>query len=393
MSNRFLYGFLFISVASSMVRGMSLFVINLYALHLGANLVELGLIRGISGLGILLTVLPVGFLVDRYGAKKFYIIGELFGALLNLSLVVIATPGELITRNILIGFTMALRFTPLQTIFLGQLDAIGKRKAGWHRGSTFLGLLFLGPLLGGYLVKFWDYHTIFIVTTLFMLLIAGLGCLFLPEASSKVSGTSQPETINDGLFKQFGFLFGNKVLVRATLFEGLNAACFSIFSTFILAVAIGRFHLAPNLAGDLVSSGGAAFMVVVFLGGYILTKENHNRLMLTSFAVIIGGLLLLAMADNQHQLLLGTLLLCLSLGMTTLITFTQISGINGKKGKIIGFYATSSSLGHTFGPIVGGVIGKWYGPQAVFLSMVPLFFLFGLIRVFMATNNQEVLDE
>jgi len=51
------FSFLFVNMLSGIVRGTTMFVVNLYAIHLGANMLELGLLRGITGFSILIAAL------------------------------------------------------------------------------------------------------------------------------------------------------------------------------------------------------------------------------------------------------------------------------------------------------------------------------------------------
>jgi len=62
--NELILRFMFINISSGIAVGMMNFIIPVYALSLNATSTEIGLIKGISGIGDLLVVLPAGFLVD-----------------------------------------------------------------------------------------------------------------------------------------------------------------------------------------------------------------------------------------------------------------------------------------------------------------------------------------
>lgn len=394
MNGSFIFWFLVVNIASSTSRGVSLFVINLYAIHLGANAAELGLIRGLTGFGILLSVLPVGCLVDHFGAKRFYLLGELGGALLTVSLLFIVHPSELILQSAVMGISMAFRFTALQAMFLDEMSSFGSHKAGWYRGSTLLGAVFLGPLLGGYLVQCSSYQMIFLVTSACMLLSAIPAMLHFHERRQerpKILRIPTSERLA-GFWRQLREIMGNRTMLHATMAEGLSSACYATFSVFVLALAMDRFKLPAHMAGNVVSAGGAAFIAMVMFGGILLRTGNYLPRLLGCFGGAIAGLLLLASATSTFCLLAGTMVLCISLGLLTLVTFTLVSRVEGQKGQVVGVYATSTSLGHTVVPILGGVVGKLFGPQTVFLSLVPLFLLFG-VGMYLTDHYQEVLDE
>jgi len=155
----------------------------------------------------------------------------------------------------------------------------------------------------------------------------------------------------------------------------LNSACFSVFSVFVLAVALKVFFFTPQAAGRLISFGGGAFVLAVFCGGFVVENIRFHKALLGSFAATILGLLLLAMAQHGAFLWAGAVVLGLAMGITNVLTIMRVSNVRGRTGQVAGFYNVSTSLGNTVGPMAGGLIGKIFGPQAVFVLFIPLFVL------------------
>ncbi len=388
------FSFLLVNMLSGIVRGTTMFVVNLYAIHLGANMFELGLLRGITGFSILIAALPLGFLADQIGGRRLYLFGEISGAILNLSLLVVTTPAELILRSGLIGLTMSFRIAAMQSTLLEQLQVIGKNKAGWLRGSNFIGMLFLGPLIGALLLKHFSYNSVFIITSVAMAAVIVLAWLTLKQ-EARHSETPQLRfqfSFVTHLFKQVVLMARNRQLVTATLSEGLNSACFSVFSVFVLAVALKVFSFTPQSAGQLISLGGGAFVFAVFFGGFAVEHLEFKKALLGSFAVTILGLTLLALAQRGTFLWAGAVVLGLALGVTNVLTIMRVSNVRGRTGQVAGFYNVSTSLGNTIGPMAGGLVGKLFGPQAVFFLFIPLFALCGTWMFFNSTTL-EVCDE
>ena len=378
-SRKVFISFLLVNTLSGIVRGTTMFVVNLYAIHLGASLFELGLIRGVTGFSILIASLPLGFLADRLGARRLYLFGEITGALLNLSLLLVGTPKELIIRSGLIGLTMAFRIAAMQSTLLKQLKVIGRNKAGWLRGSNFIGMLFLGPLIAAWLMKYFDYNTIFIVTSLAMVAVIAMSAVVLKD--DRLESAKRPLRLGLSgvrhVAEQMSAMFKNKSLVNATLSEGLNSACFSVFSVFVLAVALKVFSFSPQSAGRLISLGGAAFVIAVLFGGFLVEHVDFKKGLLGTFSTTILGLVLMALAQHHTWLWVGAVILGLAMGLTNVMTIMRVSNVTGRTGQVAGFYNASTSLGNTFGPMIGGVVGKLFGPQAVFALFVPLFILCG----------------
>jgi len=163
--NRLLAGFLAVSITAGCSAGIMQFVLPLYALNLG-----IGLIRGMGPIGGLLTTLPGGFLIDRFGPRRVYIACGVFDVLF-IGLIPTASSRELLMIYLFVGGGVATtRWTALNSSFLERLDNFGLIRAGWMRAAMAVGLSLFGPLIGGQLIKFTGYPVSFGVIALLILL-------------------------------------------------------------------------------------------------------------------------------------------------------------------------------------------------------------------------------
>ncbi len=81
-ANGLILKFMLINISTGIAMGMMNLILPIYAISLNATSTQIGLIKGISGLGDLLIVLPAGFLVDYLGSKKMYSISAVLGAII-----------------------------------------------------------------------------------------------------------------------------------------------------------------------------------------------------------------------------------------------------------------------------------------------------------------------
>ena len=72
--------------------GIISMVLPLFAISIGASTSQVGIIKGMSGIGALIMVLPSGLLVDNYGAKRLYVFGSIFSALTTFMLALSISP-------------------------------------------------------------------------------------------------------------------------------------------------------------------------------------------------------------------------------------------------------------------------------------------------------------
>ena len=147
----FLAGFMLLAAFSGATIGMAKIVTTLYALHIGASPMQLGVISAMESLGMVLLTLPAGFVIARYGARRVYFLASLGPLLLNLAIPLAGSWLWLAAARLLIGLCIPFRIVAMNSAFLRQLRHIGNDKAGWYRGALTLGMGLLGPLLGNWL--------------------------------------------------------------------------------------------------------------------------------------------------------------------------------------------------------------------------------------------------
>lgn len=375
-NNKIILGFIMLNILSGTAGGMLQMIVPLYALSINADTAQVGLIKGISGLGLMLLVLPSGFLIDHYGSRKLYVIGGIIFSLTIFLLPFAAVPAIIMIIMLFQGFGNSLRFTSLNAAFFKNLKSIGKDKAGWYKGSMSIGLTFLGPLIGGYIVQFVSYKSIFvyigIVTLIPIILLLSL---------NKKGNTIRPINIVN-IFKEqivdFKLILKNKTIRQSILVESLSTAAFSCFVTFIVILVVKNYRLQSYYASWLIILEGGTFIFTVFIAGRLLYRYKIYKLYLGSFALVILGVLFVVLTNKMVFLGIGTAIMGFGLGMTNLITYSGIGEIKGEKGKISALFAACTGLGATIGPTLGGFIGETLGIQAIFLSFIPLFILCGI---------------
>lgn len=386
--SKLIMGFVALNITSGTAGGILMMIVPLYAISLNASTAEIGLIKGISGLGLLLLVLPAGFLVDHYGSKKLYIVGGFLSGLITFTLPFVTMPLFLIVAMAIHGFVNSLKFTSLNAAFFKYLNTMGLEKAGWYKGSMSIGLTFIGPLLGAYLVQLISFKLTFIIVGLITVIPTIL--ILLTSEKGQPSKAFDFKTIFKDQLIEFKVILRNKIIKHTVLIESLSTACFSCFATFIVVLIVRNYHLPAKYASLLITLEGGAFVLTAFLAGSLLNKFKISTLYLGSFLLTIFGLLGVSFVDNIRLLWLSTIITGFGLGMVNLITYSQIGKINGEKGKIAGLLASCTGLGATFGPIIGGIIGQKFGIQAIFLSFIPAFILLG---VYIGANKFLVEEE
>ena len=383
VGNEFILRFMLINMSSGITGGMLNFVIPVYAISLNATSTEIGLIKGFTGLGDMLTALPAGYLVDYFGTRKLYLISGIFGIVIIMLLSLADNPMLVLLVMVFYGVARTIRNASLSTTFFKKMNIIGTRKAGWYMGSMSIGASFIGPIIGGFAVIAMGFTGYFALTSAF---------LFLPfliilartnhrnNPSIKLNNSSLVDALN-----HYKNLARNRILMRTTIIQTLSTAFGMTFSTFITVLVIRDFGLSPGIAAMLISLNGGTSILIIFFCGKLLSKDNNN-LYLSSFFITILSLMLLGITKDVSLLAIASTAVAIGSGLITVITYAHVGNIEGEKGKIASILSFGQSTGVIIGPILGGMIGDAFSVQAIFLAFIPLY---GALALYTFTNGRK----
>lgn len=377
--SRMLLSFLILNIVTGTVGGALQITVPSFALQLHASTAEIGLIRGMSGIGMLLLVIPAGLLVDQFGARRLFILGSLACACLTFMFSWLAAPIMLIVLQGVLGLFGSLKMTALNAAFFSRVRDMGLARAGWFRGSMSIGLTFVGPLLGGYLDQHLSAGQVFKILGWLALAPTVLVLCFHRESAPVRHGGLMTTTRRQ--LAALGVLLRNREVYFPLLTECAATGCFATYSAFIVVLTVHTLHRAASTASFLMTLEGGAFILVVFAAGGLITRLTRTQLYSLSAAVTSLGLLVLALANTLLTVALGSGVLGLGLGLFNLVTAARIGQFEGEKGKIVSLFAAAVGIGISVGPMLGGVIGQYFGIRAIFVGYLPIVALLALFQM------------
>lgn len=382
-------GFIVINILTGLCAGVISMVLPLFAVSIGASTVEIGAIKGISGVGAIMMIFPSGFLVDYFGSKRLYVFGSIVSTITVILLVFSTIPKLIMVAIAFQGLANSLRFTSLNAAFFDNLKKIGISKAGWYRGSMSIGLTFAGPLAGGYLLTFMSYENIFyVIAVLTLLPVIPLIPLIRNEVKEMKSVGTKFNYL--GELKEFKDLLKERILRETVLAEGLSTACFSSFMTFIVVYAVKHLAINPYYASWFLIMEGTSYILIVFLCGKLLLIYTNRKLYLISFSIMMSGLAFIAVSQNVIAIIVGIVLLGVGTGVLNLVTYSNLGSVKSKKGKVSSLLSASTSIGSTFGPMFSGIVGEVFGYRAIFMAYIPLFII---ISFYISLSNIREIEK
>lgn len=150
-----------------------------------------------------------------------------------------------------------------------------------------------------------------------------------------------------------------------------------------------------KLYSGILNSAPAVTMAVMSPIWGIISDKYGRKLMLIRamfFATfIIGGMGIVA---NIHQLLILRLLQGIFTGtVTAAIVLVASNTPKNKLSFALGFLSSSTFIGQSIGPVIGGAVAEFVGYRVSFIIGAILMFLDFLLVLFVVKENKELIED
>jgi len=162
--------------ANKFLAGLTSQYSAIYTVGLGANAVQLG---SLSSVGGAISALPVGWLMDRYGIKRFFLLAIVLAAGGSLLYALAPDWRFLVAAAILASIAVSLSNTGCRVICADSVRS-RDRVTAQNVCSTLASIAgMIAPLVGAYLVTVSGGMTVEGIRPLYYLQFAGYGLIFL----------------------------------------------------------------------------------------------------------------------------------------------------------------------------------------------------------------------
>lgn len=367
----FLPRFLLLALVSGATVGMAKIVITLYALALGADAWQIGVIAAMEALGMLFLTLPAGFVIARFGARRVYALSSLGPMLVNLAIPLYAAWWWLALGQLLIGLFIPFRIVAMNGSFLRQLKHLGSDKAGWYRGALTLGLGLLGPLLGN---AFSERGAFSLAFMLIAASFAGMALYSLRFWEGVGDASPSGTAAASGMLAQVRQLLGERSIRQSCSVELSNSATTSLFTTFIILLAL-EGGVPQGQAVSLVMIEALFAVLALFGLGRVLRATRPGRAYALGLGLAITALLVCGLGHGYGWLVLAAVLVSLATATVHLVNMTRLSQRREDSSKLSGLFNLASMAGSFGGALLGGAISHFTGLANLFLCWIPLLLL------------------
>ncbi|MCX5864086.1 MAG: MFS transporter [Deltaproteobacteria bacterium] len=342
----------------------------LFVSHLGGGPAAVGLIASISACTGILCSFPAGILSDKIGRKRMLIFSAIVFATAPFLYLLVREIWQLALVRFYHGLATAI-FLPVAMAMVSDLFQKGRgEKMGWFSTATLLGR-FMAPALGGAILGFYatdqttGFHTLYLVCGIAGLAVF-LSLFFLPDLNQRTQKKTGPHPHWREGIKE---LLGNRGIMMTCAVEAAILFAYGTFETFLPAHAL-KAGLNPYQIGLCLSSQ----IITIALAKPVMGRfsDRHGRPQQILVGAVAAGICIafLSIADSFIALLALSILLGLTISVVTSASAAHIAdqSKDGAQGSAMGILGSIMDMGHSLGPLLGGILAASFGLPASFLG-------------------------
>ncbi len=382
------------AAASNFLNNLTIQYSSIYAMALGANPVQLGLISSIgSGVSSSISML-VGWLVDRHGIKRFYLLG--IGLMAGAMLIYATAPDwrAIILAMIVFSLSMRLVGTGCSVICADSLQN-EDRATGQNLCTTLSGIASLiSPLIAAFLITSFGGINVEGIRPLYYIQFGGYSLIFLfvaaqlrePKREKISEGRINPSFIRD--FRQL-FEHDSATLRRWILVSSLSLLPMAMTTPFLQVFAHQIKGADQYVLGEMTTAMIAVRLLFGIPLGRLADRIGRKKViyMLTPLWYI-SSLLLILSPNSTTLVLAGTLWGFYFISSVFISSMTLELVPVGQMGRWSGLLGLFGGLVTIPAPLIGGFIWRGIGPAYVFLIPVVVDLL---LRIPLLTTMPETL--
>jgi MFS family permease len=348
----------------------------IFIVGLGADPFQLGLVNSIGGVACAVISLPTGWLADRYGIRRMFLLGIPLAAVGSLIFFLsrdwlMIIPALFIT---LLSLQILMTVCPM---VCGRYLKMKERATGMQLCDTISAIpTVISPVIAAFIITEFGGLTPEGIRPLYGLQIIGFLFMFL------LVFWHYRDTIGRKDSTKFRAERGFKETMREILVKGKNVKKWIVYralsnvSWFLSLVYLPLFVVEVKGADQFVLGGMATTSMIVPLllsipMGRLADTIGRKKVIYTVTPLYIISILLLIYAPNTNILLISSFLQgFLMVGLVTQGIITQELVPPRLIGTWWGILGLLSGIMRVLGPIIGGFIWSFLGPVYVFLFIL-----------------------
>ncbi|MBI2185271.1 MAG: MFS transporter [Thaumarchaeota archaeon] len=333
-------------------RNVILPIMTPYARQLGASEAIVGAVIGVFGLGRVLFDLPIGAMVQKYGAKRIMSIGLITVLTSSILAVTAFELWVLIAARLLEGVGASL-FYIAGLALLARITSPEKRGRlmSITSGMVDIGIM-SGPAIGGVVAEFYGLSAPFYIYVL--LSVAAIPLVVYPLREPEDAEKTGAK-FNLGIFKE---LLVNRDLLLVNLATfAIFVSRFGVMYTGVSILAYDNLGVSKAALGGMLGLASVASFILLYPIGYLSDRFGRKPFMfmaLCSSAIVV---FLMPRVTDANSLAIAIVIYGAAIGVhgPTPAWFTDLAPTHAR-GSAMGMYRFVNDIGQALGPIMVGIL-------------------------------------
>lgn len=333
--------------------------------------VQLGFAITLMNVVSALTQAPTGFLVDRFGARLFLVLGVLAGAAGFVLIGLVPVYPVLLIAAVLIGLGNAVYHPADFSILSAEMsnERMG-RAYSVHGFAGYAGFALAPPIVLG-LAYFGGTQFALVATGLIGVLLS----LPLVPGYIRERRTARPQVSVEARTKNSARALLTPAVIALTIMFTVLSLSTAIMQTFMVVALAGMSDLSHAVGNSALTIFLFAVMTGVLCGGFITDRVSYQSTIAAAgfgiAALIVVALAIVKPDAPTTLIMIGATGFLVGIIMPSRDLLVRNAAPPDAVGRIFGIVTTGFNFGGMIGPLVGGVLID-YGlfSQVFYLSAV-----------------------
>jgi predicted MFS family arabinose efflux permease len=334
--------------------------VSLFALHLGASALTVGIIMALIAFLPMLMSVHAGRAIDRIGPRRPMVLGA---ALIAAGLSLAAAVPRLETLFFVTPVT-GVGFLLYHIAAHQAVGMLGEERTRTRNFSmlalAFSTSSFIGPMLAGFLIDLFGYRTTFVVSTL-------LGACAWAAALRLRGGDARSAAPISGRKPRAFDLLRTRELRTVLGVSGLLSICWDLF-TFAIPIYGVRIGLSASEIGIILGAFGIAIFAVRLLIPIFAHRMQEWTLLIATMVVTAAAYVAIPLVTSTGLLMLLAFVAGFGLGAAQpmIMTLVYRAAPKGRAGEAVGIRTLFLNVSQTTVPLGSGAFGAALGMTPAF---------------------------
>jgi len=345
-------------------------VLPLFIRSLNVPIGTVGFIAAASTVVGIVVSLPAGILSDIIGRRRVILIAAIVFASAPFLYLLVNQPWHLVLVRIYHGFATGILGPVAMAAVADTFDSGRGEKMGWYSSAIMVGR-FLAPFVGGALIFGNNFHWVYMVTGIIGTL-SLIAALKLPRpATAHVPIGELVKRERGELKRDVMAMLTHRGILTTSVVEAVQYFAFGCLEVFLPIYLSERMGFKPLSIGLLFT----VQIVVATLAKPWMGRlsDRYGRVPSIIIGLLLGAVSIAMITWSNNYAVIAVLIGLFGLGLAT-VTASSAALVadlarESSYGGALGVLSSVMDIGHSTGPMVGGLLIATYDYKTTFAIM------------------------